>query len=80
MKPDNVCLECGKAYSTKPVQCMCGWHFTLREVSKNNRDQCQYFTDGTQCEDTGSTTFWTRGKDWFCGYHARKLREESFKR
>ncbi|OGT63256.1 MAG: hypothetical protein A3E85_06090 [Gammaproteobacteria bacterium RIFCSPHIGHO2_12_FULL_45_12] len=79
MKVSKVCQECGKRYPTPPKQCMCGWHFTM-EVESNDPAFCQYFSNGRQCEELGSVTFSARSKDWYCGDHARMLREESFKR
>ena len=80
MKPNNVCMECGKVYSKVPKRCMCGCYFTQENTRKIDKSKCHYFTNGEQCIDPGTVTFWARSNDWFCGFHARKLREESFKR
>ena len=80
MKPNNICQECGKKYARPPTRCMCGWYFVKSDAPNNDRSLCQFFTNGRQCEDLGSITFQTRGKDYYCGFHARMLREESFKR
>lgn len=80
MRSSNVCHECGKRYSVQPKQCMCGWYFRAQEPERNDSSLCQYFTNGEQCKELGSLSFRARGNDWYCGEHARMLRDESFKR
>lgn len=78
MNLNNACGECGKKYDKIPVRCMCGWYFTKHEPVKNDPSRCQMFKDGEQCPELGTTTFRTKGNDWYCGMHARELREASF--
>lgn len=80
MQSINTCHECGKRYPKPPKQCMCGWHFTKQEPERNDPLLCQFFMNGEQCKELGTVSFRTKGSDWYCGDHARMLREESYKR
>jgi hypothetical protein len=80
MTLNNVCQECGKTYAKSPTRCMCGWYFVRQDAPSNDTFLCQFFMNGKQCADAGSITFQPKGKDYYCGFHARILREESFKR
>lgn len=77
----NVCQVCGKKYPKPPKKCMCGWFFTKQEKQRNDPSLCQFFfPNGEQCSELGTTSFRTRGSDYYCGDHVQILRDESYKR
>ena len=80
MSSNNVCQECKKTYDRVPKQCMCGWYFIKSEPQKNNPALCQHFPNGVQCDELGTVSLSIRGNTYYCGDHARELREKSYKK
>ena len=80
MDTTNVCPDCKKTYEKMPKRCICVW-YGIKEASNNiDRNRCGFFEVDGQCDLTGSVALRSKSQDWYCGEHARKLREESYKR
>lgn len=63
-----------------PERCICGWYLVKESKSNTDNGRCLYIEESGQCEESGSVALRAKSHDWYCGDHARKLREESYQR
>jgi hypothetical protein len=80
MDTNNVCPDCKKSYEKMPERCICGWYLVKENKSNKDNGRCLYFEESGRCKELGSVALRAKSHDWYCGDHARKLREESYQR